>query len=130
MHRAEVEKLLARSGKFSDAADFHFSRGDYDLAVFNIEQALQLFLKAVLLKNGVDFPKTHTLRRLFILLGEFLAKQEIFREFMSRNVLEFSNLEDAYVSSRYFPREFSREEASKLRSFLEEVKEFIRQNTD
>lgn len=40
MRRDEVEKLLDRSRKFKNAAEFHFSRGDYDLAAFNIEQSL------------------------------------------------------------------------------------------
>jgi len=57
MRREEIEKLLERSKKFKDAAEFHFSRGDFDLTVFNIEQSLQLFLKAKLLENGVEFPK-------------------------------------------------------------------------
>ncbi len=28
----EIRKLKERSRKFKDAAEFHFSRGDYDLA--------------------------------------------------------------------------------------------------
>jgi HEPN domain-containing protein len=43
---------------------FHFSRRDYDLAAFNLEQSLQLFLKGNLLKIGVEFPKTRTLRKI------------------------------------------------------------------
>ncbi|MBC7091378.1 MAG: HEPN domain-containing protein [Nitrososphaeria archaeon] len=45
MKREEVSRLLDRSRKFRDASDFHFSRGDYDLVVFNIEQSLTAFLK-------------------------------------------------------------------------------------
>lgn len=129
VHRAEAEKLLSRSRKFADAAEFHFMRGDYDLSVFNIEQALQLFLKAMLLKNGVDFPKTHSVGKLFIILGECLGKEQQFTEFSEKHALEFASLEDAYISSRYFPREFTRKEAESLGTFFSEVKKFVQQHT-
>jgi len=121
----EIERLLDRSRKFKDAADFHFSRGDYDLAAFNIEQSLQLFLKARLLQKGTEFPKTHTLRKLFLLLGEVLRKSEEFKMFESEKVLEFASLEDAYITTRYFPRDFEKEEARKLLDFSKEVEDFV-----
>ncbi|MEM2896982.1 MAG: HEPN domain-containing protein [Candidatus Bathyarchaeia archaeon] len=64
MRGEEIERLLKRSGEFNDAAEFHYSRKSFDLAAFNLEQALQLFLKAKLLEKGIEFPKTHTLRKL------------------------------------------------------------------
>lgn len=38
-----MNRLLDRSRKFKDASEFHLSRGDYDLAAFNVEQSLKLF---------------------------------------------------------------------------------------
>lgn len=125
MRREEVEKLLDRSKKFRDAAEFHFSRGDYDLAAFNIEQSLQLFLKAKLLEKGAEFPKTHTLRKLFLLLGEILRKLNDFKKFGDEKALEFASLEDAYITARYFPRDFEKEEAGKLLVFVKEVEELV-----
>lgn len=125
MRREEIDKLLDRSRKFKDAADFHFSRGDYDMAAFNIEQSLQLFLKARLLQKGVEFPKTHTLRKLFLLLGEVLGKSEEFKRFEGEKALEFASLEDAYVTARYFPRDFEKEEAEKLLDFSKEVEHLV-----
>jgi HEPN domain-containing protein len=125
VRREEIDKLLDRSRKFKDAADFHFSRGDYDMAAFNIEQSLQLFLKARLLQKGVEFPKTHTLRKLFLLLGEVLGKSEEFKRFEGEKALEFASLEDAYVTARYFPRDFEKEEAEKLFDFSREVEHLV-----
>lgn len=125
MRKEEIEKLLERSKKFKDAAEFHFSRGDYDLAAFNIEQSLQLFLKAKLLQKGVEFPKTYTLRKLFLLLGEILKKFEEFKKFENERSLEFASLEDAYITARYFPRDFEKEEVEKLKNFLKEVENLI-----
>lgn len=125
MKREEVDRLLERSRKFRAASEFHFSRGDYDLAVFNIEQSLQLFLKAKLLELGLDFPKVHGLRKLFLLIGEVLGQLNVFKGFENERSLEFAGLEDAYITSRYFPRDFSRSEAEKLMKFLDEVIEFV-----
>ncbi len=125
MRREEIEKLLDRSKKFKDAAEFHFSRGDYDLAAFNIEQSLQLFLKAKLLEKGAESPKTHTLRRLFLLLGEILRNPGEFKKFADEKALEFASLEDAYITARYFPRDFEKEEARKLLDFAKEVEEQV-----
>lgn len=123
MRREEIEKLLRRSGEFMNAAEFHYSRGCFDLAAFNLEQASQLFLKARLLEEGIDFPKIHTLRRLFLLLGEALGRSEEFRLFAAENSLEFASLEDAYITARYFPREFEREEVDRLKKFVKEMME-------
>ncbi len=95
------------------------------MAAFNIEQSLQLFLKARLLQKGTEFPKTHTLRKLFLLLGEVLRKSEEFKMFESEKVLEFASLEDAYITTRYFPRDFEKEEARKLLDFSKEVEDFV-----
>jgi HEPN domain-containing protein len=123
--KEEVERLLKRSRSFKDAADFHFSRGDYDLTVFSLEQSLHLFFKAKLIENGVDFPKTHSLRRLFLILGQVIDHSVDFSEFEKSRSLEFSSLEDAYVTSRYFPREFTKGEAERLMKFYLEVVEFV-----
>jgi len=125
MRREEVERLFLRSRKFRDASEFHASRGDFDLAVFNLEQSLQLFLKAKLLGLGVDFPKIQGLRRLFRLIGEVSGRVGDFLRFEAEHALEFASLEDAYVTARYFPREFSREEAERLRKFVDEVERFV-----
>lgn len=125
MRKEEIERLLERSRKFKDAADFHFSRGDFDLSAFNLEQSLQLFLKAKLLEKGIEFPKTHTVRKLFILLGKALNRSEIFREFGRKRALEFASLEDAYITARYFSREFEKEEVERLKEFVREVEEFV-----
>ncbi len=53
-----------------------------------------------------------------MLLGQVLDKVDVFKGFGKDRPLEFVNIEDAYVMSRYFPRGFSRSEAEKLMKFL------------
>jgi len=66
----EERNLLRRTERFIETAEYQLSRGFYDLAVFSLEQALQLFLKAKLLANGVDYPRTHSVRALLEALME------------------------------------------------------------
>ena len=40
-----------------------------EIAAFHAQQAVEKYLKAVLTRHQVEFPKTHVLRRLLILLG-------------------------------------------------------------
>ncbi|MEM2882883.1 MAG: HEPN domain-containing protein [Candidatus Bathyarchaeia archaeon] len=40
------------------------------LAAFSLEQSLQLFLKAKLLERGVEYPRTHSVRKLLEMLSE------------------------------------------------------------
>lgn len=49
---------------------FHLSKNMYALAMFDLEQTLQLYVKAKLLEEGVLYPKTHNVRRLLELLAE------------------------------------------------------------
>ncbi len=54
-----VKKLIRRSERFFINALKDFEEKEYDIAMFNLEQSLQLFLKAKILSKGVQFPKTH-----------------------------------------------------------------------
>jgi hypothetical protein len=60
--KEEEKRLLKRSGDFLETAKYQISEGFYDLATFSLEQALELFLKAKVLAEGVDFPRTHSVR--------------------------------------------------------------------
>ena len=49
----EAEALRRRSSEYMQTYEFHISRGMYALAMFDLEQALQLYVKARLLEEGV-----------------------------------------------------------------------------
>jgi HEPN domain-containing protein len=117
----EYEALLKRSDGFLETALMQARAGMYDLAVFSLEQSLQLFLKATLLRVGADYPRTHSIRRLLELLTEFTGRSEL-RELASRYSVELGALEDAYISSRYIPRIYTKDEFERLRAVVEEVR--------
>jgi HEPN domain-containing protein len=117
----EYEALLKRSDGYLETALMQARAGMYDLAVFSLEQSLQLFLKATLLRVGSDYPRTNSIRRLLELLTEVTGRSEL-RELASRYSVELGALEDAYISSRYIPRIYTKDEFERLRSVVEEVR--------
>ncbi len=122
--RDEAEYLLERSRRFFETAIIQIDRGFYDLAAFSLEQSIQLYLKACLLKLGADYPRTHSVRRLLELVGD-LSEQEDVKELLLRYAVEIGSLEDAYITSRHISRDYSREEIEKLKEIVEEVKNVV-----
>ena len=122
MSREEEEKrLLKRSRGFLETAEYQIGRGFYDLAAFSLEQALQLFLKARLLAEGIDYPRTHSVRALLEILSEVVGedKKVVIRGVLEKYLMELSVLEDAYIMSRYVMRISA---CKKLRSFLKRLR--------
>ena len=119
----ESKHLLKRSMEFLETADYQISRGLYGIAVFSLEQALQLFLKSKMLVAGVDYPRTHGVRALLEILSELESdkKKTSIKQVLSNYLFELGMLEDAYITSRYVMREFSREEAQRLIKTVKEV---------
>ncbi|MEM0202704.1 MAG: HEPN domain-containing protein [Archaeoglobaceae archaeon] len=118
--KEEIELYLRRAKKFEENARFNFERKDYDLAMFHIEQAMQLLIKAKLLNEKGYFERTHSLRRL---LSEL--KYEGVAEFLEKYKRVLRDLERAYVSSRYYFEEFFEEEVVEAFKALEDLKRIL-----
>ena len=129
--RDEVEHLGRRAREFLKTADYQAGEGMYGLAIFSLEQALQFFLKSRLLLHGVDYPRTHGLRRLLEILASVSSEDEPrIRRLLKERALELSFLEDAYISSRYLLGEFGEEEFRRVRAVVEEVMSLLGQDLD
>ena len=124
-----VKSFRKRALKFEKNAKWNLEQGDYDLAVLHVEQAAQLMLKAKLLELIGDFPKTHNLVQLVKLLYEVSKKEEV-AKFLAKNKIRLARLTDAYLFSRYFTREFYREEAEEALSLLDELKKVLGEEND
>jgi len=83
------------------------------------------FLKAKSLAEGVEYPRTHSVRALLEILLNVVAedRKAVIRNVLERYLLELSVLEDAYITSGYVMREFRLEEVERL---LKAVKEIMR----
>ena len=125
--KEEYEHLLRRSREFYETAILQLEKGFYDLAAFSLEQSLQLFLKAKVLERGVDYPRTHSIRRLLEILSEVVEREisNVLRELVDKYSLELASIEDAYITSKYIPREFRREEVLRLKGVVDEVIEVV-----
>ncbi|RLG03849.1 MAG: DNA-binding protein, partial [Thaumarchaeota archaeon] len=94
--REEVDHLARRAREFLKTAEYQTREGMYALAIFSLEQALQLFLKSRLILHGVDYPRTHSIRRLLILLAAVSKGHEAWiRRVLREKALEISFIEDA-----------------------------------
>jgi len=122
MSLKEIEFLKEKSKKFYSNALYLFEKGDYDLCAFNLEQSCQLLLKYLIAKCIGEWPKAHYLEQLLRTLSEVYDKPEIY-EYYINNELFFDDLTDAYFTTRYFPKVFTKSLAEKLienyRNFLE-----------
>ena len=116
--KEEIKMYLERAEKFKKNAEFNFENGDYDLAMFHIEQAC-LMIKAKLLDLKGYFERTHSLRKL---LSEVIDVGGV-EEFKYKVVLR--NLERAYITSRYYFEEFFKEEVEEAFEALEELREIL-----
>jgi len=116
----EYNYLLERSRRFLITAEMQIERGFYDLAIYSLEQALQLYLEACLLKLGVDYPRTHSVRRLLELIYRLTGSEGI-KGVLVDYAIELGVLEDAYITSRYIAREYSEEEARRVYQVVGEV---------
>ena len=106
---------MLRSGKRS------VHEGDYDIAVFMAEQAVQLYLKSLVLELTGEIPRVHSVRQLMFILKDLMGKPGVFDNFVRENRSLFIRLEEAYISSCYTPRRYNGGEANRLMGFAEKV---------
>ena len=118
VRRSEAEYLLRRARAFPENAEELYRRGRYDLAAFNLEQAAQLLLHAG------DYPRTHSLHRLFRLLAEHL-QDETLEQFYLENITVVGDLEAAYIAARYLPVEFEQREVEEMLRFVKKLFELL-----
>jgi HEPN domain-containing protein len=122
MEEKRIDFLKERAKEFFEEAKELFKKKRYNLSAFNLEQAIQLFVKYLIGKKLGDWPKTHYLSELVTDLAKTYKSKEILK-FYRENELFFENLEDAYFTSRYFPKKFSENSLSQL---FEKSEEFLK----
>ncbi len=114
MSREDVEILRRRAEKFLENAEHLLESGVYDISAFSAQQSVELYLKYKLFTLVGDYPKTHSLKKLLREIGKVSGNEEKIREFILSNIDRISNLENAYITSRYFPTEFERLEVESM----------------
>ena len=118
------EVLRRRARAFLESAKADFNRGDYDLVLFHVEQFLQLYVKYLLYQSLGDYPKTHSLTRLLKDLKK-VRQEDVLKRFYDENLEMINLLEEAYITSRYLPREYDEEIARRALEFAEKALEVM-----
>jgi HEPN domain-containing protein len=116
----EVAILRRRTKAFLNRALDSLEAKDYDVASFLSEQAVQLYLKSLLLEELGDYPRTHSISTLLTILGK-VEKYKNVAKILEIKKREIRLMEDAYISSRYLVREFDEEEAQALIKLAKEI---------
>ena len=128
MEEKRIDFLKERAREFFEEAKELLKKKRYNLSAFNLEQAIQLFVKYLIGKKLGDWPKTHYLSELVPDLARVYKSKEILK-FYRENELFFENLEDAYFVSRYFPKKFSENSLLQLFEKSEEFLELVKKET-
>ncbi|MBU5688101.1 MAG: HEPN domain-containing protein [Candidatus Aenigmarchaeota archaeon] len=114
--------LKKRAIDFLENGKRNLYEGKFDLAAFNLEQSIQLFLKYLIFQKKGDYPKTHSLKSLFKEISEYIKD---FEKILKSNVEIIGDLESAYIGARYLPIEFLKEEVEKMVEFSEKIKNLV-----
>lgn len=124
MRKEEIKEFKEKADAFLDTALYNFHKERYDLAAFNIEQATQLYVKTKLLEVTGEFPRTHNLAILLKELSNVFRENEV-KEFIKTEMESLTKMADVYVTSRYYTREFYREEIENLFRAANKIKELL-----
>jgi len=119
-----VDKLKRRSKDFFKEA----SRVENpDLAMFFLEQAVQLYIKAVIYELFGISIRGHNIRELLgfllnkLLLEGYEREAEVLSEYIARNRSELIVLEEAYFIARYGSTSYEKELVSRIKTIAEEL---------
>ncbi|MEM0172526.1 HEPN domain-containing protein [Thermofilum sp.] len=115
----EAEVIRRRAEAFLVNTQYLLEKGEWDLAVFNLEQYCQLILKYKLLIKFGSYPRTHSLRRLIRELAKVNSSLLTLVEYEA-NLHYIARLEEAYTASRYMPYTYEEKEAKSLYKFVVE----------
>jgi len=116
--------LKKRALGFLENAKDNFKREEYDLVLFHVEQFLQLYLKYLLYKKVGVYPKTHSPTYLLKEIMKIHNNGEL-KRFYEKHLEMLNLLEDAYITSRYLPREYNRELAERVLEFIKKALEVL-----
>lgn len=122
----ERDFLKKRAESFLRDAKFAFKEKRWFAVAFHLEQASQLYLKYYLFRKLKDFPKTHSLKELLINIGKTYSCLPKIKKFIKSKERVINDLEEAYLTSRYLPVEFNKEEILEMKKFVKELKQLLK----
>lgn len=122
----EGEFLKERAEEFLSTAKYLLEKGRFTLAAFNLEQTAKLYLKYYLFLKLGDYPRTHSFKDLIDDIGQAYGKKETTKKFWLANMTTIRNLEDAYLTTRYFPVKFEKIEVEGMLKLVNELIAYLK----
>jgi HEPN domain-containing protein len=116
--------LKKRADSFLRDAKFAILEKRWNSAAFHLEQTCQFYLKYYLFKKLRDFPKIHDLSELLTELNKIYSRKEI-EKFKKENAAIISALNQAYITARYLPIEFTEDQIKEMKKFTQNLIKFL-----
>jgi len=115
-----MDFLKNNSIDFFKEGERNLNEGKYNLAMFHLEQALQLGLKYKLYELTGTYDKTHDV---IILLNKIteLTKDDKLKEIMDMEYITLELIKQAYISSRYLPFTYDKKSAEKAYQVVKKI---------
>ncbi|MCG2909537.1 HEPN domain-containing protein [Sulfolobaceae archaeon RB850M] len=115
-----MEFLKNNALDFLNYAKLLLRDGRYNLALFSLEQALQLGLKYYISKLTGSFPKTHDIVDLLKRIIELTENKKL-KEVLNAEISTLDLLKQAYIASRYLPTNYDKEAVEKALNVVEAI---------
>lgn len=115
-----MNRLLRRAQKFKEDATRSFEEGYYDFTCFYAEQAIQLRLKAFVLRYLGFIPRTHSIRDLLSYVYKYTNNEQI-REYVEGKRKLISDLERSYTDARYGDIDYDKNDGNECLNILNEI---------
>jgi HEPN domain-containing protein len=122
----EYKKLCERAEEFFKEGKEDILKERYDLAAFHFDQATQLYLKYYLFLKIRRYTKTHSLKKLLTALGKVYHKENVVEKMKERDINLISDLEQAYITSRYLPAELTKKQVENMRDWVIKLINFLK----
>jgi HEPN domain-containing protein len=115
-----MDFLKNNSIDFFKEGERNLNEGKYNLAMFHLEQALQLGLKYKLYELTGTYDKTHDI---IILLNKVieLTKDNKLKEIIDMEYITLELIKQAYISSRYLPFTYDKKSAEKAYQVVKNI---------
>ena len=123
----EFNTMVEKSRRFLINAERNMEAGFTDICAFSDNQSLDLYLKAILLRESGDYPHTHDIKNLLENLLS-ISNENVQRQIkllLKEKSLVLSLIQDAYLTSRYFSTTYSSDDLNEMISVVKQIKEII-----
>jgi HEPN domain-containing protein len=105
---------------FLKYAELLFNNQNYNLAMFSLEQSLQLALKYYLSELTGSFPRTHDIVDLLKKIVELTNNSKL-SEILKNDICTLDLLKEAYIASRYLPSNYDKEAVEKAMNLVKVI---------